>query len=108
MSEWQPIETAPKDTDILVYFDHDADPYQDPEAPGKLTPYAAWAEGGDFLDGAGVCVAKWHAQHWKVEDEYGSGFWMPAWWFAKHNGDYEFAVNPTHWMPLPPPPEPTP
>lgn len=103
--EWQPIETAPKDCDIWVYFDSDADPYQDPIFPDKLTSYGAWAEGGNFLDGKGHCVAKWHESTWENLDEYGSGYWMPAWWFAKFNGDYEFVVNPIRWMPLPEAPE---
>lgn len=103
---WQPIETAPKDGNILVWFDHDADPYQDPDAPGQLTDYAAWAEGGDFMDGKGCCIAMWQPAHFESEDEYGNGFWLPAYWFAYQNGDWEVVVNPTHWMPLPPPPEP--
>lgn len=56
------------------------------------------------MDGEGVCTAKWHDQHWESEDEYGSGHWLPAWWFAKQCDDYEYVVNPTHWMPLPEPP----
>lgn len=99
MSEWQPIETAPKDRDILVWFDNSADPYNEPSNESRLTDYAAWAEGGYFMDGEGICTAKWHDRHWESEDEYGSGHWMPAWWFAKQCDDYEYVVNPTHWMP---------
>lgn len=103
--QWQPIETAPKDNDILVWFDHAADPYFNPDDPHKLTAYAAWAEGGDFLAGEGFCIAKWHGPHFEAEDEYGSGYWLPAAWFAHQNGDYEVVCNPTHWMPLPTPPK---
>lgn len=60
--KWQPIETAPKDIDILVWFDHEADPYQDPSDQNRLTDYAALAENGDFLGGSGVAVAKWCPQ----------------------------------------------
>ena len=102
---WQPIETAPKDRDVLVWFDHDADPYQDPTEPNKLTNYAAWADGGDFLDNAGMAVAKWHPQYFESEDEYGNGYWMPEAWFARENDDYERVCNATHWMPLPEPPQ---
>ena len=102
--DWQPIESAPKGANILVWFDHSADPYQDPNAPGKLTDYAAWADGRDFMDGKGFCIAKWHPQHFEAEDEYGTGYWMPAAWFALECDDYERVCNATHWMPLPPPP----
>ena len=106
MSEWQPIETAPKgEVDILVWYDHNADPYHDPLDPERLTNYASWAEGvGDFLGGSGICVARWFPKQWEAEDEYGSGYYLPECWFARECGDYERAVNPTHWMPLPAPP----
>lgn len=100
---WQDISTAPKDRDILVWYDHNADSYYDPENPNRLTPYGTWSEGGTFMDGKGVCVARWFEQHWESEDEYGSGYWLPAWWFAKQLDDYECVVNPTHWMPIEPP-----
>lgn len=102
--DWWPIETAPKDANILVWFDHKADPYIDPNDPNKLTAYAAWAEGGDYLEGLGICIAKHFPPHFETEDEYGNGYWLPAAWFAHENGDWVRACNPTHWMPLPPPP----
>lgn len=103
--DWQPIETAPKDADILVWYDHDADPYQSPDDPNRLTDYAAWADGGDYMGGRGLCFAKWFAGEWESTDEYGGGYWLPAWWFAFEGGDYVRAVNPIHWMPLPEPPK---
>lgn len=100
--EWQPIEKAPRDCPILVWYDHEADPYQDPDVPYKLTDYAANAEGGEFLDGVGVTVAKWVDQVWEAQDEYGSGFWLPAGWFSRGDFDhYEVVCNATHWMPIP-------
>ena len=64
MSEWQPIETAPRDgTDILVGY-----------TTGE------------------ICILHFDAATF-------------AWW--DHLGAYEFP-DPTHWMPLPPPPETTP
>ncbi len=103
--KWQPIETAPKDKDILVWYSHSADPYQHPDNPDKLTDYAAWAEGGDFLNGEGICIVHWFEGIWENTDEYGSGYWLPAYWFAKEKDEYIRVVNPTHWMPLPTPPE---
>lgn len=105
MADWQPIETAPRDENLLLWFDHEADPYQDPQEPNKLTPYACWAESGDFLDGKGVCIGKWFPPHFEAEDEYGTGYWMPAAWFAFEGGDWERVCNPTHWIPLPEPPD---
>ena len=101
--QWQPIETAPKDRDILVWFDHDADPYHDPNDNNRLTDYAAWAEAGGFMDGRGFCVAKWQPEHWESVDEYGAGYLLPAYWFAKENDDYERVVNPVRWLPVNPP-----
>lgn len=103
--QWHPIATAPKDLDILVWYDHDADPYLDPDGSNNLTPYAAWAEGGEYLAGKGVCIAKYLGSFWESTDEYGSGYYLPAAWFALENGDYERVVNPTHWMLLPEPPK---
>jgi len=114
MTDWQDISTAPKadipvsvfaefDPNlILVWYDHDADPYHD--GNGRLTDYAAWTEGGNFLDGKGMCIAKWFPQDWEAVDEYGGGYWLPAAWFTGEN--FETVVNPIFWMPLPAPPTP--
>lgn len=106
MTDWQPIETAPKDKPILVWFDHDADPYQADDE--KLTDYACHAEGGDFLSGNGIAIARW-CEGWHEDDGWESAnppYWMPAMWCAWFNGDYaDQVVNALFWVPLPPPPE---
>ena len=74
MSEWQPIETAPKDGDYVL-----------------------------VSNGRGVWVARF-------KDVYQSG-WKPAcpWQSMMLNHDHIPSVerkgHPTHWMPLPEPPE---
>lgn len=66
MSEWQPIETAPKDgTPVLLY-----EPSEDPT----------------------VHVAEWGIGDWHLCD-FDPGYDL-----------VQRAVNPTHWMPLPEPP----
>lgn len=78
--EWQPIETAPKDkTNVIV-----AVPTQ-------------------YMDGYHVGEAYFDPEH------YGGGDW---WWSGTYYGDYHAGpisdVNwhePTHWMPLPSPPD---
>lgn len=75
--EWQPIETAPKDgTEVLI-------------------------AGGTYSDGwnteipfRGVSIAYWyrcHDAHWRGDDLQAHDEWR------EH--------KPTHWMPLPPPPQ---
>ncbi len=67
MCEWQPIETAPKNTDVLVYV----------------------------LDGyEKMGVAMFHTYAYKDG----------GWWQWEH--EYQVReIVPTHWMPLPDPPQ---
>lgn len=97
VTEWQPIETAPKDgTVIIAWCNHSADPYflQDGK---RLTPYGANAEGMSHAED-GVNLVYWHDAFNEIE------YTIPAWWCVS-DGTGEIAANPTHWMPLPSTPE---
>ena len=97
---WQPIETAPRDgTPIVGYCNHEADPYWIGDG---LTLYGGHAEGlSHAVDGPNVVV--WGGAWDDSTHEYQGGS-MPDWWFV-YGSDFEVAANPTHWMPLPKPPE---
>ena len=81
---WQDIATAPKDrTEILACWPKRK--LDDDECPtGEITGYAQ-------------CVTAWQ------------GFWIEPDYLEAHGSFYfddeAFAAEPTHWMPLPPPPE---
>lgn len=84
MSDWQPIESAPKDgTWVLM--------------TGGTISYR-W-DG----DTAPACVAgQWtHEINFLYREK---GRWQFAWYDGGYYGEYE---NPTHWMPLPAPPTDT-
>jgi hypothetical protein len=75
---WQPIETAPKDCDLLGWF-----PY-----------YATQAEGGS------VFVMRWNDdRHTMKPAPY---FEASGWVWGKRDQRWK---QPTHWMPLPARPE---
>ena len=77
MSAWRPIETAPKDgTRVLICHGH---------APRNI--YVAW---------------------WLDEAQFGDDKTGPGWQIFDCGMDVWYAVatdDPTHWMPLPDPPE---
>lgn len=106
---WRTMDTAPNDRPILVWFDHGADPYFAPD--GKLTDYAANAEGGDYCAGKGHAIAKWSPQIWVSEghESFNGGYWLPGGWFLFVDGDCaEQVCNALWWeeLELPPGVEP--
>lgn len=74
MTEWQPIETAPKDGTLILGFSAQ---YRTP----KLSQ-----------DRATI--------FWDADNVLGAGV---GWWGKLPNG--LVMTNPTHWMPLPNPPQ---
>lgn len=75
MSEWQPIETAPKDgTPILVFS-----PYEKRDEPTNIIVARYGTANGE--------------EFWDYCEEMLS------------NVSGEIDPSPTHWMPLPPPPK---
>lgn len=84
MSEWQPIETAPKDG-TWVHLTGGAHCYHDWDCPGP--PPA-------------VVSAQWSTRELSREVP---GRWMAAWY---DGGIYGAYYRPTHWRPLLEPPEP--
>lgn len=88
MSTWQPIETAPKNIDVLVLH-------------GRRVFVARYVS-SKTLRGF-LCSADGLAEYDVIDDDY----YCPAGWY-QHNYckhcDSNYAglyMNPTHWMPLP-------
>ena len=103
--QWNPdMEAARGKGDILVMYDHEAASYHTDETQTRLSDYACHAESGDFMDGTGVCIARWCEGYVDGNEMEGEPEgWMPASWFAKgSDGDYSYAVFPIEWMHLPP------
>lgn len=98
---WRSMESAPKDTPILGWCVHDADPYHNP-VTGRLTDYGCSAEGlGRVQDGPHVLV--WGGGDSDYDEWSGRYIVWPDWWF-RLGSDFEQAANPTHWMPISAPP----
>lgn len=99
--EWQPIKTAPKDkTWILVCGGSASDGDENYHWSWNDTIKQIEQDAAIAAINARPVVARW-------EDEnanYRGGAWAYAAWDSAWRSFYE---NPTHWMPLPAPPETT-
>jgi len=92
--QWQPIETAPTGVKLITWG----------RAPGRMRPMTMMAR-------------YWKQHSLPVPDGYEGEDWaeidaaddsyMPAGWYEEIEAEDGPAYNicPTHWMPLPPPPE---
>lgn len=101
LTQPRPIETAPKDKQILAWCIHAADPYYLDNGK-RLTTYAAHYE---VLGGAtdGFQVVEWGGEC--VEEYFGEELRrIPDWWFVVGT-DFEMVANPVCWWPLPQPPQ---
>ena len=82
MSEWQPIETAPKDgAAVLLYL------------PDAYTMCG-------LTDG--IIIGHWSAADLPADAPEHSD---DAWFHVSQTGGFYCDIEPTHWMPLPEPPE---
>lgn len=93
MTAWQPIETAPKDgTDIILGAP--AQEYQGkPVAPRSTIGH--WTTDEECQVDIGDCGGECRCREYEYVDPY----WM-SW-----DGGFTAENPPTHWMPLPAPPE---
>lgn len=92
MADWQPIETAPKDgTDIQARI------------PGHGDDNVIAWQCDAFRDENEKCCGGWA---FTTEQEPPDCWTDGICWSSNEDGVP--SIQPTHWMPLPPPPEPKP
>lgn len=88
--EWQPIETAPKDGRLIDVWC----PWDGNDAGGIRLTDVAWHDGDEFDKHVGWSRITDDGYRDMVEMGPTCDFGLPEW-------------RPTHWMPLPEPPEDT-
>ena len=96
MSEWQPIESAPNQKPVLIF-------YKNPLGRGRIIKAFKC---GKFENEDTSCGESDHAEYCEEKDAW---FDPPGWYELIDNWDefsHVFVSNgePTHWQPLPPPP----
>ena len=101
MTEWQSMDTAPKDRPILAWCDHEADPFttgKTDDGRTTLTLYAAHYEGLSHAP-TGHHIVEWGGAFDDSTWE-SPGAHLPDWWFVA-GSEFEVAANPIKWMHLP-------
>jgi len=99
MSEWKPIATAPNRQAIFIFFRN---------VMGKARIIKAMRAGKFEIEEDGS--DREFSDYNEANDTY---YWPPGWYedvYAETGLDYTYhhlgsEVEPTHWMPLPPPPK---
>lgn len=100
---WQPIETAPQNgTEILGWCVHEAFAEYDPKDGVRLGEYSYCAESNGHCQD-GPHVIEWGGGSDDYDEFAGRSYGTPDWWFVV-GSDYQYAANPTHWLPIPPDP----
>lgn len=92
---WQPIETAPKMRKIIVH-------YLNPLGKSRTVMACYYTEKALEMHDDYEDVGTW-------DDDAGCSY-ADAGWYEEHDSDspvMPLGGTPTHWMPLPEPPEPT-
>ena len=93
MSEWRDIESAPKDGTWLLL----------------LIPDGIEERSYEIKDAPSITIGRWGPQDMKSAAWYSVEGYYEFWDYGGYTGagtsDYQCTVQPTHWMPLPAPPE---
>jgi len=91
VSEWQPIETAPKMRKVIVF-------YRNALGNGRCVMACDYA----------AHSLEMHDDYADVAEFEGETSYAPAGWYEEHEADeplMPLSERPTHWMPLPEPPK---
>lgn len=110
MSEWQPIDTAPRDGTVIDLWmvDEDGGAYRVADAyyvTGLSDEEFRYTTSGE-LTSKRTTRDGWYAPNYGYGGD--AGFCDEPRWFNCHPMQNKWAgCSPTHWLPLPPPPTPT-
>lgn len=92
MTEWLPIDSAPKDgTDILLFRKPDKPEHSD----NFGVTFGHWMQDKELRVDMGPCGGDCHCREYEYID--------PAWY--SEDGGFTEEHPPTHWQPLPSPPK---
>lgn len=101
-SPWQPIDSAPTDgTEILVWHNR---AHRDNQDDGP-SDFEIHSDAVGSVDEDGIYIASYCDSYQDSDGWECPSYTVPGGWFTARNGEHDLAVNPTHWMPLPSPPQ---